>query len=155
MIIGKLKKIIHDNPEYKVFIFRHKGVGIPTSKEYLITDPNVIILNHINENFYSSSGLESILNDINKYAYNDKEREIKSNTPNIRIYKNTKFNDYRFVYYIDGKAASGIHFADYGESNGVFLQDIYTLPEYRRNGLCKLIYHQYTLFLIQLLFLLV
>lgn len=40
------KKIIHDNPEYKVFIFRHKGVGIPTSKEYLIADPNVIILDN-------------------------------------------------------------------------------------------------------------
>lgn len=134
------RKIIFENPEYKVFVFKHKGIGIPTSKEYLITDPNVIILDKMNEAVFTSCGFESILNDINKYSYNEKEREIKSNTSNIRIYKNVKYNDYRFVYYIDGKAVSGIHFVDVGKQNNVFLQDIYTLPEYRRKGLCKLIY---------------
>ncbi len=31
------------NSKYKVFIFKHKGVGIPTSKEVLITDPSIIL----------------------------------------------------------------------------------------------------------------
>lgn len=39
------KKIIFDNPQYKAFIFKHCGFGIPTSKEILITDPNIIEIN--------------------------------------------------------------------------------------------------------------
>lgn len=38
------KTIIYNNPDYKVFIFSHRGPGIPTSKEYLITDPNIITI---------------------------------------------------------------------------------------------------------------
>ena len=36
------KKFIYDNQQYKAFIFKHIGHGIPTSKEVLITDPNII-----------------------------------------------------------------------------------------------------------------
>ena len=39
------KKIIFDNPQYKAFIFKHSGFGIPTSKEVLITDPEIIEIN--------------------------------------------------------------------------------------------------------------
>jgi len=44
-----IKKFIYDNPQYKAFIFKHEGHGIPTSKEVLITDPNIIILNNSND----------------------------------------------------------------------------------------------------------
>lgn len=40
----EVKKFIYNNPEYKAFIFRHAGHGIPSSKEVLITDPEIIIL---------------------------------------------------------------------------------------------------------------
>ena len=36
------KKYIYNNPQYKAFIFKHIGHGIPTSKEVLITDPSII-----------------------------------------------------------------------------------------------------------------
>lgn len=36
------KAYIYNNPQYKAFIFRHSGSGIPTSKEILITDPSII-----------------------------------------------------------------------------------------------------------------
>jgi len=36
------KEFICKNPEYKAFIFRHSGSGIPTSKEVLITDQSMI-----------------------------------------------------------------------------------------------------------------
>ncbi len=39
-----IKAFIYNNPNYKAFIFKHKGQGIPTSKEILITDPSIIIL---------------------------------------------------------------------------------------------------------------
>lgn len=39
-----VKKYMYDHPEYKAFIFRHTGHGIPSSKEVLITDPEIIIL---------------------------------------------------------------------------------------------------------------
>jgi hypothetical protein len=42
--LWKAKEIIYKNPEYKAFIFKHAGPGIPTSKEVLITDPKIIIL---------------------------------------------------------------------------------------------------------------
>lgn len=32
------KEVIYNNPTKAAFIFKHKGVGIPTSKEILITD---------------------------------------------------------------------------------------------------------------------
>ena len=38
----KAKEFIYNNPKYKVFIFKHIGFGIPTSKEVLITDPEII-----------------------------------------------------------------------------------------------------------------
>jgi len=38
------KAYIYNNPQYKVFIFKHQGAGIPTSKEVLITDPSIIQL---------------------------------------------------------------------------------------------------------------
>lgn len=38
------KAYMAQNPQFKVFIFNHIGSGIPTSKEVLITDPEVIIL---------------------------------------------------------------------------------------------------------------
>jgi len=49
-----VKKYIYNNPQYKAFIFKHVGHGIPSSKEVLITDPNIIILdnsNIINEDY--------------------------------------------------------------------------------------------------------
>lgn len=36
------RKIIANNPNYKAFIFNHSGFGIPSSKEILITDPEII-----------------------------------------------------------------------------------------------------------------
>lgn len=36
------KAFIFNNPQYKAFIFKHAGYGIPTSKEILITDPEII-----------------------------------------------------------------------------------------------------------------
>jgi len=36
------KAFIFNNPQYKAFIFNHKGPGIPSSKEVLITDPSII-----------------------------------------------------------------------------------------------------------------
>lgn len=36
------KEIIYNNSEYKAFIFTHKGFGVPTSKEILITDVEII-----------------------------------------------------------------------------------------------------------------
>ena len=38
----KIQEFIYNNPKYKCFIFKHKGLGIPSSKEYLITDPEII-----------------------------------------------------------------------------------------------------------------
>ena len=38
------KKFIHNNPQYKAFMFKHAGVGVPTSKEILITDSKIIEL---------------------------------------------------------------------------------------------------------------
>lgn len=38
------KAFIYNNPQYKAFIFSHKGYGIPTSKEILITDYTIIKL---------------------------------------------------------------------------------------------------------------
>ena len=38
-----VKKYMYDHLEYKVFIFNHSGHGIPSSKEVLITDPEIII----------------------------------------------------------------------------------------------------------------
>ena len=38
------KAFIYNNPQYKVFIFRHVGSGIPSSKEVLVTDPSIIII---------------------------------------------------------------------------------------------------------------
>lgn len=37
-------EFIYNNSQYKVFIFEHSGYNIPTSKEYLITDPEIIKL---------------------------------------------------------------------------------------------------------------
>lgn len=42
----EVKSFIYNNPQYKAFIFNHSGHGIPTSKEVLITDPEIIILNN-------------------------------------------------------------------------------------------------------------
>jgi hypothetical protein len=39
-----VKKFIWNNPEYKAFVFKHSGPGIPTSKEVLITDPKIITI---------------------------------------------------------------------------------------------------------------
>ena len=36
------KEYMYNNPQYKAFMFRHSGSGVPTSKEILITDPNII-----------------------------------------------------------------------------------------------------------------
>jgi len=36
------KSYIYNNPQYKAFIFKHVGIGIPSSREVLITDPNII-----------------------------------------------------------------------------------------------------------------
>lgn len=36
------KAYIYNNPQYKAFMFRHVGQGIPSSKEVLITDPSII-----------------------------------------------------------------------------------------------------------------
>lgn len=36
------KAFIYNNPQYKAFIFKHKGHGIPTSKEILVTDVEAI-----------------------------------------------------------------------------------------------------------------
>lgn len=38
------KTFIYNNPQFKAFIFKHSGPGIPSSKEYLITDPEIIIM---------------------------------------------------------------------------------------------------------------
>lgn len=39
-----VKKFIYNNPQYKAFIFKHIGHGIPNSREVLITDPQIIIM---------------------------------------------------------------------------------------------------------------
>ena len=38
----KAKTIIYNSPQFKAFVFKHKGVGIPTSKEILIVDSSII-----------------------------------------------------------------------------------------------------------------
>ena len=38
----KASEFIYNNPEYKVFTFEHSGYGIPTSKEVVVTDPEII-----------------------------------------------------------------------------------------------------------------
>ena len=38
------RAFIYNNPQYKAFIFKHVGPGIPSSKEVLITDPSIIQL---------------------------------------------------------------------------------------------------------------
>ncbi len=56
-----VKKYIYNNPQYKAFIFKHVGHGIPSSKEVLITDPNIIILdnsNIINEDYNHANYLK-------------------------------------------------------------------------------------------------
>ena len=40
----KIQEIIYNNQEFKAFIFKHKGHNIPTSKEILITDINILKL---------------------------------------------------------------------------------------------------------------
>lgn len=40
----KIQEIIYNNQEFKAFIFKHKGYNIPTSKEILITDVNILNL---------------------------------------------------------------------------------------------------------------
>ena len=42
-----VKKFIYNNSQYKAFIFKHVGHGIPSSKEVLITDPKIIILDNL------------------------------------------------------------------------------------------------------------
>ena len=37
-----IQSFIYNNPEFKAFIFKHSGFGIPTSKEILITDEKII-----------------------------------------------------------------------------------------------------------------
>ena len=44
----KVKEFIYNNPQYKAFIFRHTGPGIPSSREVLITDPEIIVLDNSN-----------------------------------------------------------------------------------------------------------
>lgn len=39
-----IKTFMYNNPQYKAFIFKHQGVGIPTSKEVVIIDPDIIEL---------------------------------------------------------------------------------------------------------------
>jgi len=41
-----VKKYIYNNPQFKAFMFRHSGHGIPSSFEVLITDPEIIIMNN-------------------------------------------------------------------------------------------------------------
>jgi hypothetical protein len=43
-----VKNFIYNNPQYKAFVFKHAGHGIPSSKEVLITDPQIIILDNSN-----------------------------------------------------------------------------------------------------------
>lgn len=38
------KTFMYNNTQYKAFIFRHVGDGIPSSKEVLITDPSIITI---------------------------------------------------------------------------------------------------------------
>jgi hypothetical protein len=40
----EIQAFIYNNPQYKAFIFKHKGFNIPTSKEILITDSNIVNL---------------------------------------------------------------------------------------------------------------
>jgi hypothetical protein len=37
-----VQEFIYNNPQYKAFILKHKGIGIPTSQQILITDPTII-----------------------------------------------------------------------------------------------------------------
>lgn len=39
-----ITSFIYNHPQYKAFIFQHKGYNIPTAKEILITDPSIILL---------------------------------------------------------------------------------------------------------------
>ena len=68
-----VKKFMYDNPQYKVFIFSHNGHGIPTSKEVLITDPNIIQLNQI---FESDEEMGNYSKDT---IYNDVANFVKKN----------------------------------------------------------------------------
>lgn len=47
MDFWEAKAYVYNNPQYKAFIFQHKGYGIPTAKEILITDPSIIQLTPI------------------------------------------------------------------------------------------------------------
>lgn len=40
----ELKAFIYSNPQYKAFMLKHRGHGLPTSQEILITDPDIIEL---------------------------------------------------------------------------------------------------------------
>lgn len=67
------KKLIYDNPQYKAFIFKHSGIGIPNSKEVLITHPEIIMnIEKVNNIIKESKFSNNLVNDLIKLVKTSK-----------------------------------------------------------------------------------
>jgi hypothetical protein len=86
---------------------------------------------------YRSVGMEGILVGRSRFVYADKEIEIKCKHPNIRCYNEGSV--YRFVFYKNRKAVSGIHFQTNCQGF-LIIQTAFTLEKYRRNGYARAIF---------------
>lgn len=86
---------------------------------------------------FTSIGMEAILFPRNEYAYTDGERTIKCKDLNIKCFRSHGAE--RYIYYIDGLAVSGL---ELGVNNyaQMYVRNVYTLPEFRRQGYAKKIW---------------
>jgi len=87
-------------------------------------------------NVYTSVGIEGYLVGKSRNPYIGKEVEVKSETPNVRIYKRPDDTDYRFIYTVSNKPVSVLH-VDVKYNS---IQNAYTLPKYRNKGIGTKLY---------------
>jgi hypothetical protein len=89
---------------------------------------------------FKSVGFESILFDKNEYPYTENERQIKTFDSNIKCFKD-KFGSYRFIFYENDIAVSGLHMMV--DSNNIAIaMNVITLNEYRRLGFAKRVHNE-------------
>ena len=82
--------------------------------------------------FYESVGMEGILVEKNEYPYTAKERELKTKTPNVKLFK-CPYGSHRFVLYINENAVSGIQIM-MNQTRQFYVANVFTKESYRRNG---------------------
>ncbi len=87
--------------------------------------------------YFESVGLEGYLVGKSRNPYIGKEKEIKCYDENIRCFV-SDYNDYRFIYVLNGKNISAIHI-DNIEGYPV-LRNAYTLENYRKKGYAEKLY---------------